>query len=433
MNERSLELAEAKALRRYQTAFCILTLFVIAVLLFLHTLFSSLLGEPSVPVILLLGAAFSLKVLELVWIQNHEEGLPEKTARRETRISVAATFILTGWLAFLTHRDDSPYFVLLAIPILQTAYLFTWTATAVVIGASIAMNFFWITHYFLLHPPPRPTEFLETGMIAVIYTLMGLLVWFLVDQLKHQRATLFRSTMELHTARERLAAEEKLAAIGRLASGIAHEIRNPVAMISSSLATAANSAIAVRDRNEMVQIAAKEAKRLEQLTSEFLSYARPRVPQRSSVRVYDLLSYIADAVSAHAAKRMIDVTCSPTDDLLIQIDSAQVQGALLNLVLNAIDATRPSGSVSLRASRTDALVQIDVRDTGDAIPDADLPRIFEPFFSTKPTGTGLGLAIARRVAQDHDGDLWVSCNQPGSVVFSLTLSSPADNKEFIHG
>ena len=425
----SLEVFESHSFRRQQTAFCVLTLFVLGLLLLLHTFFHSLLGEPSISVIVILGIGFSLKFLEIVWLQGRTDEIGEKAAKRETFLSVAMIFILAGWLAVLTNRDDIPYFVLLAIPILQCAYYCGLKSTAVTIAASITMMFWWTEHFFALHPPRRPTEYLETGMISIIYVLIGILVWLLVHQLKQQQSRLYESMATLHVTREQLVDEEKLAAVGRLASGIAHEIRNPVAMISSSLATAANSNLGEADREEMIQIAAREASRLGQLTTEFLTYARPVAPQLSSVLVSDLLSYTVDAVKAHAAGRSVEVSYACSEDLTIQVDSAQVQGALLNLVLNAIDSSYSPGAIALEAAQKDGQVQINVQNTGEPIADADLPRIFEPFYSAKPGGTGLGLPIARRVAEIHGGDLWVSSNQKGCVAFSMTLSAvPTDDR-----
>jgi len=430
----SFELFKADAFRMQQIAFCVLTLFVLGLLLLLHTAFAFRLGEPTTPVILVLGISFSLKFLEIVWLQGQANEISEKTARRETAISIVGIFILAGLLAFLTDRDDNPYFVLLAIPILECAYQFGLATTVLTIVSSIAMMFWWTQHFFALHPPPRSTEYLETGMISIIYALIGILVWLLVHQLKQQQSRLYESMAALHATREQLANEEKLAAVGRLASGIAHEIRNPVAMISSSLATAANSDLGEADREEMVQIAAREASRLEHLMTEFLNYARPLAPQLSSVLVNDLLSYTVDVVKAHAASRSIEVSYSCSEDLAIKVDSAQVQGALLNLVLNGIDAAYSPGAIALDAAQKDTLVQINVQNTGEPIPDVDLQRIFEPFYSAKPSGTGLGLAIARRVAEVHGGNLWVSSNQKGCVAFSMTLSvvSTEDRNEISH-
>jgi signal transduction histidine kinase len=419
----SLEQIEAQTFRRQQTAFCVLTLFVLAVLLLIHTLFASLLGEPSEAVLLLLGFSFSAKVGESIWLQSKRDGIPENVARLESAISIVGIFILAGLLALLTDRDDAPYFVLLSVPILQCAYHFGLLPTIFTISAAIGMIFAWMQHFYAVHPPARPTEFLEYGMISVIFCLMGMLVWYLVNQLKEKQVRLFRKMAELDAAKERLRAEEKLAAIGRLASGIAHEVRNPVAMISSSLATAAYPGSDPEEREEMFAIAAREAKRLETLTTDFLTYARPSQPRRSSVAVSDMLNHIAEVTKMRSAERSIDVTCTMEQEAFVDVDAAQVEGALLNLCLNAIDATPDHGRIALKAEAKGHMLRVDIEDSGKRISERDLARVFEPFFTTKPAGTGLGLAIAKGVAVAHGGDSWVSNNQDGLVVFTLTLES----------
>ena len=424
----SLVRIEEVAFRRQQIAFCVLTLFVLAVLLLLHVLFAPLLGEPSKAVILLLCLGFSLKVFETIWLQGRRDGITEETARIESSISIISIFILTGLLAFLTNRDDSPYFVLLAIPILQCAYHFGLIPTVLTIVASVSMIFAWIEHYFAAHPPAQPTEFLEAGMISVIFSLMGLLVWYLVNQLKQYQTRLQGKMAELESAREKLVVEEKLAAVGRFASGIAHEIRNPVAMIASSLATAAYPTAEVKEREEMFAIAAREAQRLENLTTEFLTYARPSDLQLSAISVGDILGHIANVTKMRATDRSIDVRCCLNDEIVVEIDAAQIEGALLNLTLNAIDATPDRGTIELRGKIEGNMLWIEVVNSGRMIPDSHLAKIFEPFFTTKPRGTGLGLAIARSVAIAHGGDLWVSTNQDGNVAFTMTLMMRTTNE-----
>ncbi len=416
------ERIEAQSFRRQQAAFCVLTLFVIAVLLVLHTLFAPLLGEPSKAVIVALGISFSLKILEIIWLQGRHDGIPERTAQIETAVSAIGIFFLAGLLAFFTNRDDSPYFVLLAIPILQCAYHFALLPTLFTIAAAISMIFAWIQHYFAVHPPQRSTEYLESGMISVIYCLMGSLVWYLVHQLKERQSRLHEKVAELESARERLVAEERLAAVGRFASGIAHEIRNPVAMIASSLATAAYPAAEASEREEMFAIAARESRRLEILTGEFLAYARPSKPQRSLISVDEVLRHLADVTKMRGAERAIEVVSTLRNDDLIEADAAQVEGALLNLCLNAVDATPDHGRIELRSLSDEHLLYIDVQNSGKMIPAVDMERIFEPFFTTKPGGTGLGLAIARGVAIAHGGDLSISVNRDGKVIFTMTLS-----------
>lgn len=418
---------ESRDYRQQKTAFCVLTLFVFASLSLLHTLFASILGQPSPWLISLLGMGFVFKVGELIWLQSLSRPLTERAARLETAASIMTMFALTALLAYLTNRDDSPYFVLLAIPILQCAYLCGLLATILTIVAADAMILFWLWHFFFLHPPPRATEYLEAGMISVIYMLMGLIVWFLVNQLKSNQTKLSTSLVELHATRERLLAEEKLAAVGRLASGIAHEIRNPVAMITSALSTAAHPSTVNEERQEMFAIAARESERLEHLTADFLTYARPSVPHRSAVLINELLSYIGDVTKMHAASRAIHVTSHVTEELPADVDAALVEGALLNLALNAVDASPANGTIALSATAAEEMLRIDIQNSGSAIPSSDLEHIFEPFFTTKPTGTGLGLAIARGIARAHGGDVWVSNNENGCVTFSMTLADSPDH------
>ena len=417
-----------EGLSRQKYIFCVITLLVLALLLLLHILFASVLGEPSLPVIGLLGLAFALTAFELVWLHSKGPRLTERAAKIESSIAIAGIFVLTALLTYITNRDESPYFVLLAIAILQCAYTFRLLPTVLTIVAADAMIILWIWHFFVLHPPVRATQYLDGGILCEVYLIMGLLVWLLVNQLKANQLKLESNFELLRATRERLMSEEKLAAIGRLAGGVAHEIRNPVAMISSSLATANYPGIEDGEREEMFAIATRESKRLESLTTDFLTYARPSPVRRSPVLVNDLLSYIAAATKAHAAKRSITIVSELTVDLSINIDAAQVEGAILNLVLNAIDAAPDGGMIRLNAWFEGDVLSIDVEDSGPSIPESDLAQIFEPFFTTKPAGTGLGLAIARAAAVAHGGDLRLTNNQDGCVTFSMTLARHTMNE-----
>ena len=425
----SIERIEAQALRRQQIAFCILTTFLIAALLLLHIHFSFLLGEPSEGVVAILGIAFLIKIVEWIWLWRQKNGISERTARIATVISAPATFVLAAVLAVLTDRDDVPYFVLLAIPILQCAYRFGLLITLSTVAASVGMIVTWSEHFFTDHQPARPAELMEAGMISLIYCLMGVLVWYLVHQLEIKQVRLYRNMMELEETREKLLAEERLAAVGRLASGVAHEIRNPVAMIASSLATAAESSSDEAEREEMFAIAAREAKRLEVLTNDFLHYARPNVPQRSSFPVNEIINHVVNTTRVRAAERSIEVVAQTSIEVTGHIDALQVEGALVNLGINAIDAVEDGGRITFRTRSDDSMIAVDVENSGSAIPEHHLLRIFEPFFTTKPGGTGLGLAIARTVARAHGGDLWVSQNLNGSVVFTMTLHIRAAEDE----
>jgi len=418
--------ASATSLVRHKFIFCIITLFVLGLLLSLHTQFASILGKPSAPVIGLLGTASVITVAELLWLRSQGSRLTERAAKIESCVSIAFMFALTALLTFITNRDESPYFVLLAIPILQCAYTFGLLLNVLTIAAADAMILLWTWRFFNLYPPTRPTQYLDGGILCAVYLIMGLLVWLLVNLLRANQLKLKSNLEALKATRERLITEEKFAAIGRLASGVAHEIRNPVAMISSSLATATYPTTDEREREEMLGIAARESKRLESLTADFLTYARPSPLKRAPVLVNDLLSYISAVTRAHAANHTITIVSLLTRDLTADIDAPQVEGAILNLVLNAIDATPDGGIIKLNAALEGNVLEIVVEDSGPSIPESDLAQIFEPFFTTKPAGTGLGLAIARGTAIAHEGDLRLTQNRDGCVIFSMTLKQISD-------
>lgn len=403
--------------------FAILNLFVLAALLLLHSLFSSLLGPPSSVLLVTLGAAFLLRMLELLWLWARVRSLSETPADIVVWVSIAVNIGLALLLTLLTNREDSPYFVLLALPVLQAAYRFRLSACIGVLIVSDAMTFFWVWHFAKFHPPVQASEYFEAGVISLVYVLMGLLVWLLVNQLRMDQKRLAENFSELERTREKLLVEEKLAVVGRLSSAVAHEIRNPVAIINSSLATAERSALGEDGRKEMYAIARSEAARLEKLTSDFLTYARPSQSQRSSTSIAELLGYIADVASVHASKKEMTISVDGADALRVSVDRDQIQRALLNLLLNAIDATAVGGQVVVRGSSlSGGGLELQVENSGEPIPEAVLSRMFEPFYTTKPHGTGLGLAISRNIARAHGGDLWLARNEPGHVCFALTVS-----------
>jgi signal transduction histidine kinase len=425
-----------ESFRQREMVFATLNLFVLAALLLLHSLFSSLLGQPSSALLVTLGTAFLLKMLELFWLWASVRTLSKVLADIVVWISISLNIALALLLTFFTNRGNSPYFVLLALPVLQAAYRFRLPACISVIVVADSITFFWVWHFAESQPPIYASEYLEAGVISVVYALMGLLVWLLVNQLRSDQRKLADNLRELERTRERLVVEEKLAAVGRLSSAVAHEIRNPVAIIASSLITADRPEVGEQQRKEMHAIARSEAARLERLTSDFLSYARTSQPKRLLIALADVLGYIAEIANVQASKRGIRIAVEGKDGLRANVDREQLQRALLNLLLNAIDATPVGGHVAIRCSRPSAQsVELQVENSGDPIPEEVLSRIFEPFYTTKPHGTGLGLAISRNIARVQGGDLIVARNDPGHVCFTMTVSdeASADSGATSHG
>ncbi len=368
-----------------------------------------------------LTAAFLLRVLQVVWIQGLVTIPTSRWLLSMTTASVVLNLALAFVAAILTDRPDSQYFVLLVMPVVEAAFRFGLASTMGIILITGALNFLWIVQYERTHGSVVPSEYFEAGTISMIYAFVGILVWILINNLRVNQSELARNLLLLQQTQAKLLREEKLAAVGRLSSAIAHEIRNPVAMISSSLATAIRGELEPAQRDRMFEIASMQAARLEKLTNEFLSYARPRTPAITRNNAADVLAYVAELSKAHAGERQVEIkVCSP-NELYCSFDATLLQQALLNLVMNAIDASPMDSTVTMTGRVSGDAVCIDVKNAGPEIDPGALGQIFEPFFTTKPSGTGLGLAIARNAVHGQGGDITLTQNGPEVIIFTLTL------------
>ena len=231
---------------------------------------------------------------------------------------------------------------------------------------------------------------------------------------------------------EKQAAEaERMAYIGTLASGLAHEIRNPLnslrlnmQMLEEDLGRGG----ALGTDRKILAITRSEIGRLERLATDFLTYARPRPIEREEIRAVDLLSSAREVLSGEIAAREVRVEIDDrTDGATVEVDRAQLKQLLLNLLHNSIAAVEESesGSVRLTARRQQDHVVLEVTDNGPGIARPDQAKIFDLFYSTRKGGTGLGLAIVKRIAQAHDADLAVSSAPGEGTTISVALPSVA--------
>lgn len=422
---RSLLAPDVSSFRRQESTFIVLNLLILAVLFSLHLYFAAFWGQPSRLLVAAVALGAALKVAELLWLQRLTAPLTPRALRALTWASIALNIVLAWCLGVLTDKEDTPYFVLMVIAVLEAAFRFGLPAVIEVITVVDASLFWQVWWYYKKHPPTDVGEYYEAGISSVLFAIVGVLVWLLLADLRRKEERLANNVLELERAREQLLREERLAVVGRLSSAIAHEIRNPVAMIASSIATAKQ--LSGAEREEMFAIASDEAARLSQLTTEFLDYASSRAPNLALTSVADTVGYVADASRAHASNKGIHFDVRVPDGLMVRADASQVQQALMNLLLNAVDASPAGATIVLRSNREDRKVCIAVENAGEPIPQATLQRMFEPFFTTKPHGTGLGLAIARNIARGHGGDLVLSMNEPNRICFLLTL--PLSNGE----
>ncbi len=409
------------AFRHQESIFIILNLFILAGLQLFHTLFSSFWGFPSLTLIAILTGALFAQGAELFWLLGRTRPLELRGMTLLTWYAIGFNIFLAGLLQNATNRQNAQYFVITIVPVLVAAFRLSLLPTVLVVAVVDSINFLWVWHYAQHLQGTPVSEYMEAGTISLIDTVAGILVWLLLNNLRQKEARLSRSLEDLRKAEERLVQEERLAAVGRLSSAIAHEIRNPVSAIVSALATAREGGMSSTEREEMFGIAVNESRRLERLTTDFLAYARPRSPQKTSSSLDDTLGYVADSCRPRAAEREVSIQAH-SSGIVAEFDANDIQRALVNLVLNAVEASLPSGAVELRATENGGgYVRIEVENSGPSIPSASVARIFEPFFTTKPLGTGLGLAISRNIARALGGDLVLSTNEPGRVCFALTI------------
>ena len=261
---------------------------------------------------------------------------------------------------------------------------------------------------------------------------------------------------------EQLEREERLAAVGRLSAAIAHEIRNPLASITGSVQVLRSDLELSSEDDELLGIVEREANRLGHLVSDFLHLTREESPKLSSGRLGILIRETTALLEGKAADQGVTVVISADYDPMILLDGARMRQVLWNLVNNAFQAMTGGGTLRLRTERVtrddlgrDTLADISatgewaaatgggdkpgwvhlgpgegalrlvVEDTGPGIPDEDLTRVFDPFYTTRSGGTGLGLAIVARIVQAHRGIITVQSQVGEGTAFAIWL--PVDD------
>jgi len=367
-------------------------------------------------------ARLAMQLVELAWLRGRFAPVAPAALQRYAQLAVWVHVGFACLASLLSGIPDSHYIVLMVLPTVAAAFRRSWFALAAVVLIAGVNTFVYVG---LAQPfdsaQERHAEYFEAAANTLTYLAVAMVVRVLVVLRRAQQQRLQSSLDELKRTRDQLVQEEKLSAVGRLAAGIAHEIRNPVGMIASAVALAEQPNCAAEVRDEMCGIVAQECRRLERLTTDFLSFARQTPPQRKLTSARTTLEYIAGLIRPRAAERNLAVRVQCSSAVHLELDAGQIQQALLNLGVNAIDATPPGGSVTLGAERERSGVALLVENTGPCIADESCARLFEPFFTTKPEGTGLGLAICRRVARAHGGDVALTVNEPGRVRFSLFI------------
>jgi signal transduction histidine kinase len=218
---------------------------------------------------------------------------------------------------------------------------------------------------------------------------------------------------------------EQLAAVGQLAAGVAHELRNPLTAVKMLVEASREDLEARGLPAEDLAIIEQEVRRLERSLQSFLDFARPPRLEWHAVDLGSLIDAALALVGGRARKQQVAVHfVPPTPAVQLQADGAQLRQLLVNVAMNALDAMPQGGRLSVNVQRLTLerpYVEVHVQDSGPGIAEAILPRLFQPFVSGKETGLGLGLVVSRRIANEHGGNLWAMNQLQGGACLILRL------------
>jgi two-component system sensor histidine kinase HydH len=240
---------------------------------------------------------------------------------------------------------------------------------------------------------------------------------------------LFRDITEVRRLKKEIARNQHLASLGSLAAGVAHEIRNPLSSIKG-FATYFRERYRDNPEDEKTAgIMIQEVDRLNRVISQLLDYARPMTMQRQEIHVQDVIRHALRMIETQAREKGIVLQADlPVDIPAVSIDPDRMHQVFLNLYLNALGAMETDGLLSVSLKKlSDGRIRIEVRDTGVGIALQDLGRIFDPYFTTKPSGAGLGLAIVQKIIDAHNAEIHIA-SKPGQGT-TATILLPAKNQE----
>jgi two-component system sensor histidine kinase PilS (NtrC family) len=247
----------------------------------------------------------------------------------------------------------------------------------------------------------------------------------LVDGVGERRGELlvFQDNTEFRNMQLQVQRAESLAVLGRLAAGMAHELRNPLGSVSGSLEMLQESAQLDDTEQHLVGIMLRELNRLNDLVTQMLDLARPRAPAPRDVDLAWLTRDVVQALAVAPEARDLQFKVDFADALLISADPDQMRQLLWNLLRNASQAAPTESEVLVSGRWRDRWVRLEISDSGAGVDLGEEEKIFDPFFSTKRGGVGMGLAICRQVVEAHGGDLSVKRRDEGGTTFRIDLPS----------
>ena len=311
------------------------------------------------------------------------------------------------------------------LPIVYAAIFFGWRGGLL---SSAVAAFCYVPHIVMAwhHMPEYAmNQYAE----IIVFFMVGTVTGILADVGRKQRSELERTSTELAKVNrelqdsfEQIKRADRLSAIGQMSASLAHEIRNPLASIDGAANLIESPQTPEEMRKGSLAIIHKEIQRLNRLLTNLLDFARPRKPEFQSVDPSRLIDSIISLAGHSAEQKGITLRKEvPVSVPSIECDPEQMKQVILNLAINAVQAMTGPGEVLISAKPSDNAVMISVRDQGPGVPEENLDKIFNPFFTTKDAGTGLGLSVVHQIVTQHRGVVNAERNRDGGMTFSLLI------------
>ena len=384
--------------------------------------------QPELNAILTLGAVYAL--IDTVWSLRGKVFL--------SRVPLFISLMEAVFIGLLCHFDEG----------LDSLFRFYYFLSLLVCAIRYTPRVTYATYvlhavsYSLLAVSQGPQESSGVKALLLMLIIMGWVTWAstalvallkaagrrlseLNEELQRNQALLeeriAERTRELQESQALVVQQEKQAAFGLLAAGIAHEVGNPLAAISS-LVQMMNRRELDDYMHERLGMVDDQLRRIQRTLRELVGFSRPASKDVTSCdihEVFDAALNVAKYYKRKKGKHIVTQYAAGVPRVAVVRD--QMLQVFLNLVLNALDATDEGGTIQITTRLVPGRLEIEVRDDGGGIAPADQRRLFEPYFTTKPTGTGLGLFVCRNIVETAGGRIELLSSSPGATVFLVTL------------
>ncbi|MDX2151342.1 MAG: ATP-binding protein [Bryobacteraceae bacterium] len=365
----------------------------------------------------------------LALLQVLEPRIPFLNTPRGNLVSISLKLLLGYLLIGVTRGIFSSYYVILLLPVVSAG-------TTLGAAGTLAVTLIACTSYlsFLLFVPQfeyeiPPSELREVILRMTFLPVVGYLTYRLseanrVEAKRYQAAArqLEKANADLRTAEEAVRRSDRLAALGQLTAGLAHELRNPLGTIRASAEMLAKSLPNDEVSRELAGFIATEVDRTNSLVTRFLQFARPLSPQLKLHDIHEIIDSALEQVKRQGNAMPVVLYKNYSPEVPpAPVDRELMERVVFNLVLNACQASPAASAVTVKTRLVDHGVDIAVIDRGSGIDAKHLESIFNPFFTTKPDGVGLGLAIVAKIIDEHGGKVTVESEPGKGSIFHIFL------------